>query len=113
MAVSLTEQEFAQHVGTKFQLKLDPQPIELNLAEVKGYLPGPGDQAGMERFSVFFDGPPSLRLAQAVYRLEHERMGGFDTRLMAATENQTSHCPICRVMRRCIPDRDLACHYMT
>jgi hypothetical protein len=78
MAASLTEQEFAQHVGTKFQLKLDPQPIELNLAEVKGYLPGPGDHTGMERFSVFFEGPGSIRLPQAVYRLDHELMGEFD-----------------------------------
>jgi hypothetical protein len=78
MAASLTEQEFAQHVGTKFQLKTDPEPIELNLVEVKGYASGPNDQKGLERFSLFFEGPGSIRLPQAVYRLEHELMGEFD-----------------------------------
>ena len=50
MAASLTEQEFSQHVGTKFQLSLDQQAIELELVEVKGYLAGSNEQGGMERF---------------------------------------------------------------
>ena len=78
MAVSLTEQEFAQQVGTNFQLKLDQRSIELNLSEVKGYPSGPNEQTGMERFSVFFDGPADPFLPQSLYRLEHERMSEFD-----------------------------------
>lgn len=78
MTVSLTEQEFAQHVGTKFQLSLDQHPIELKLSEVKGYPAGPNEQGGMERFSVFFDGPSDPRLPQSVYRLTHEQMGEVD-----------------------------------
>ena len=60
MAVSLTEKEFSQHVGTKFQVALNQPAIELNLAEVKGYPAGPNEQDGMERFSAFFDGPHGL-----------------------------------------------------
>ncbi|HMJ25115.1 MAG TPA: hypothetical protein VK475_04780 [Pyrinomonadaceae bacterium] len=78
MAASLTEQEFSQHVGTQFQLSLDDQPIELKLSQVKGYLAGPNEHDGMERFSVFFEGPAAPQLQQTVYRLSHEQMGEFD-----------------------------------
>jgi hypothetical protein len=78
MTVSLTEQEFAQHVGTKFQASLDQQPIELKLSEVKGYPFGPNEQGGMERFSLFFEGPLDPQLPQSVYRLTHEQMGEVD-----------------------------------
>jgi hypothetical protein len=78
MTVSLTEQEFAQHVGTNFQLSLDRHPIELKLSEVKGYPAGPNEQGGMERFSLFFEGPSDPQLPQAVYRLTHEQMGDVD-----------------------------------
>jgi hypothetical protein len=87
MAVSLTEQEFSQHVGTKFQLPLDQQEIELNLTEVKGYLPGDAEQSGMERFSVFFDGPAEPYLPQTVYQLKHERMGEFELFLVPIAKN--------------------------
>ena len=78
MPADLTEKEFSQHVNTKFQLKLDDQQIELELVGVKGYLPQANEQGGMERFSVFFDGPGHLRLAQRLYSLEHEQMGEFE-----------------------------------
>jgi len=87
MAVSLTEQEFSQHVGTKFQLTLDQREIELNLAEVKGYLPGDNEQTGMERFSVFFDGPAETRLPQTVYHLKHDSMGEFEIFLVPVAKN--------------------------
>jgi hypothetical protein len=87
MAVSLTEQEFSQHVGTRFQLTLDQQEIELNLTEVKGYLPGAHEQTGMERFSVFFEGPAESYLPQTVYHLKHERMGEFDLFLVPVAKN--------------------------
>ena len=90
MAVSLTEQEFAQHVGTKFQLKLDQREIELNLSEVQAYLTGPHEQTGMERFSVFFDGPPDTYLPQSLYRLEHERMGEFEIFLVPVAGSEQS-----------------------
>jgi hypothetical protein len=74
---SLTEAEFSKHVGSKFLLKIDPQTLELELAEVKGYPSGPNEQSGMERFSAFFVGPGTL-LPQAAYLLEHEQMGEFE-----------------------------------
>ena len=78
MPINLTEEEFARHLNSKFQLKIDDATLELKLVEVKAYMPGVNEQAGMERFSVFFDGPGNTRLPQSVYSLTHEQMGQFD-----------------------------------
>ena len=88
MPAELTEKEFSQHVNTKFQLKLDDQAIELELVEVKGYRPQANEQGGMERFSVFFDGPGNVRLSQRLYSLEHEQMGEFEIFLVPISGNE-------------------------
>lgn len=79
MTANLTEREFLKHVHTKFVLKLDPtKPLELELTEVKGYQDAENEPSGMERFSVFFDGPADPFLPQQVYPLEHDQLGAFD-----------------------------------
>lgn len=78
MSANLTEKEFSKHVGTKFQTVFDQREIALELSEVKGYLPQQNEQTGMERFSVFFDGPGDIRLPQQIYRVRHEEMGEFE-----------------------------------
>jgi hypothetical protein len=88
MAVSLTEQEFSQHVGTNFHVTVDQQQIELNLSEVKSYRGGSNEQSGMERFSAFFDGPAEPYLPQTVYHLQHERMGEFDIFLVPIAKDE-------------------------
>jgi len=77
MSTPLTEAEFSKHLNTKFRVASE-QPIELELAEVKGYLSKAHEQSGMERFSAFFNGPRKPYLPQSVYALEHERMGAFE-----------------------------------
>lgn len=88
MPVSLTEAEFSQHVGSKFLLKLEQQALELELTEVKGYLPGPDDQTGMERFSVFFTGPRETPVPQRVYQLNHVSMGEFELFLVPIARDE-------------------------
>src|SRR5258708_13532637 len=88
MAVALTEKEFSQHLNTKLQLELDHQEVQLELVEVKGYLPLAHEQTGMERFSVFFDGPGNVRLSQRLYSLEHEQMGDFEIFLVPISGNE-------------------------
>ena len=88
MPADLTEAEFSKHVGSKFLLKLEPQAIELELVEVKGYLPRENEQSGMERFSVFFDGPGNAFLPQSLYALEHEQMGAFEIFLVPISQNE-------------------------
>ena len=78
MPIDLTEQEFSRHLNSTFQLNLEDGTLELTLVEVKAYLPGKNEQAGMERFSIYFDGPPDRRLPQGLHHLEHADMGGLD-----------------------------------
>jgi hypothetical protein len=77
MSAQLTEKEFSKHVNTKFRVKAN-QPVEIELTQVKGYPGRPEEQAGMERFSAYFQGPPDRFLEQKVYSIEHEGMGEFD-----------------------------------
>ncbi len=54
------------------------RPVDLELAQVKGYPGHPEDQKGMERFSLFFKGPSESLLVQATYPMTHDQMGSFD-----------------------------------
>ena len=79
MTEKLTEETFAKHLNTKFRVKLDlPQPVELELIEVKGYQNKAEEQGGMERFSAFFSGPSDVPLTQRTYPLQHEQLGEFE-----------------------------------
>jgi len=78
MPMDLTEQEFSRHLNSTFKLNLEEHTLELKLVEVKAYMSGKNEQAGMERFSVYFDGPPDRRLPQGLHHLEHADMGGLD-----------------------------------
>ncbi len=89
MAVSLTEEEFAKHLNTKFRIALElPEPVELELFEVKGRPSRPDEQQGMERFSAFFRGPAHLRLNQHTFRLAHDSMGEFELFLVPVSADQ-------------------------
>jgi hypothetical protein len=77
MSAILTEAEFSKHLNTKFRVA-SPEPLELELTQVKGYLSQPNEQGGMERFSAFFHGPRDRFLPQGSYPLEHDRMGAFE-----------------------------------
>lgn len=78
MSTNLTHDEFLKHVGTQFNTALEEREVNLTLAEVKAYMPLENEEPGMERFSVFFAGPPERMLPQKTYSLRHERMGEFD-----------------------------------
>ena len=86
----LTEEEFSKHVGTEFHAKLNKRDVKLILAEVKGYRPDPTEQSGLERFSVFFDGPSDFLLPQQSFELQHEHMGAFDIFLVAISGDEKS-----------------------
>lgn len=79
MAADLTEKEFSKHVNTKFRARLEAEAeVNLELVEVKGYSGRPGDEQGMERFSLFFRGPAKPHLPQSTYSLAHDGMGTFE-----------------------------------
>ena len=95
MPATLTENEFSQHINTKFRLNVDKaEPIELELVEVKSYenKGKAGERGGMERFSLFFQGPGEAPLQQATYSLSHEKMGSFDIFLVPVSGDEKGYC---------------------
>lgn len=83
----LTHDEFSKHVGSKFQIPFADGDLPLTLTEVKAYMSGPNEESGMERFSVFFDGPANLLLPTQTYLLRHEQMGEFELFLGAISRD--------------------------
>jgi hypothetical protein len=80
-----TEAEFRQNLNTQFRLLVDietPKPIDLTLVEVESRPSDAHEEAGMERFSVFFMSSLEFLLSQGVYRLSHPQMGEFDVFLV-------------------------------
>jgi uncharacterized protein DUF6916 len=85
----LTEASFTKHLNTVFRVKVSaPRPVELQLVEVKGYAGGANDQSGMERFSLFFNGPGDLHLPQSTYAMEHEQLGSLDIFIVTVARNE-------------------------
>lgn len=85
----LTEANFTKHLNTMFRVKVSaPKPIDLKLVEVKGYANGSNEQSGMERFSLFFNGPGDLHLPQRTYELEHEQLGLLDIFLVTVARDE-------------------------
>lgn len=90
MTPILTEKEFSKHLNTKFKVAVE-QPIELELTQVKGYVPKGDEQSGMERFSAFFLGPSETSLRQASYPIEHEGMGNFELFLVPVSRDDKGY----------------------
>jgi hypothetical protein len=79
MVASLTEKEFSQHVNSKFRVNVGAESgVDLELVEVKGYMRKENEQTGMERFSIYFQGPGEPHLPQKLYTFQHDQMGEFD-----------------------------------
>lgn len=87
MAASLTENEFSQHLNTKFRVNLDDSHMDLELVEVKSYIGKPVEQEGMERFSIYFQGPADPHLPQELYTFSHDQMGEFDLFIVPIGKN--------------------------
>lgn len=88
MPATLTENEFSQHVNTIFRVNLDAEnSVDLELTEVKGYTTKHHEQTGMERFSVYFQGPSEPLLQQQLYNFQHEQMGEFEIFVVPIAKN--------------------------
>ncbi|HEU4597531.1 MAG TPA: hypothetical protein VFS10_20550 [Pyrinomonadaceae bacterium] len=76
MAERLSEEDFAKHLHTKFRVRPEGgEPVELELESVAGYQGGANEQAGMARFSLFFEGPPDVFVTQGTRTFDHEQLG--------------------------------------
>ena len=78
MTNNLTEQEFSKHVGSQFEASLGERNVILRLVEVKAYMPEATEEKGLERFSIFFEGPPDFMLPQQTYHLRHAQIGELE-----------------------------------
>ena len=89
MAATPTAEEFRQHLGTRFGVRLDtPRPVELELTEVKDYNAQANEPSKMERFSLFFQGPADVYLPQNTYAFEHEGMGTHELFIVPVARNE-------------------------
>jgi hypothetical protein len=89
MPTDLTEEEFSKHVNTKFRVGVDEDTsVELELTEVKGYLSQQREQTGMERFSLYFNGPAEPFLPQKLYPFAHDQMGEFEIFIVPIAQNE-------------------------
>lgn len=89
MAATLTEKEFSKHVNTMFRVELDGEnSVDLELTEVKGYMSKHREQTGMERFSIYFQGPAEPSLPQKLYAFQHAGMGKFEMFLVPIAKNE-------------------------
>jgi hypothetical protein len=88
MTATLTEEEFSKHVKTTFHVKFPDGQIDLELDEVRGYRNKAVEREGMERFSLYFQGPSSPPLPQHVYLFEHDQMGEFEIFLVPLSQSE-------------------------
>lgn len=88
MTATLTEKEFSQNLNTTFHVKFPDGQIDVELDEVKGYLSKHNEHEGMERFSVYFQGPTQPYLPQHLYLFEHDQMGQFEIFLVPVSQNE-------------------------
>jgi hypothetical protein len=92
MPADLTEKEFSKHVNTKFRLNLDADNgVDLELTEVKAYMSKHREQEGMERFSIYFQGPAEPALPQKLYTFQHAEMGEFEMFLVPIGKNDAGY----------------------
>jgi hypothetical protein len=88
MPATLTEKEFSKYVNTKFRVELEGEnSLDLELTEVKGYMSKHNEQTGMERFSIYFQGPAEPSLPQKLYPFQHAEMGSFEMFLVPIAKN--------------------------
>lgn len=78
MLDELSLDSFTRVMNTRFRVNADSHPVDLLLIEAT-------DLSSSERheaFSVVFRGPRESLLRQAIYRLEHDGLGGMDVFLV-------------------------------
>ena len=84
MGASLTHENFAAHLNTKFRVQADEaNAVELVLAEVSELKTSPGQ----EQFAIVFRGPLEVFLGQGTRQFEHDEMGQFNLFLVPVNQD--------------------------
>jgi len=75
MSASLTHENFAPQLNTKFRVKVDEtNVVDMVLTEVSELQTSPRQ----EQFAIVFRGPLELFLGQGMRAFEHDEMGHFE-----------------------------------
>jgi len=84
MLETLTQASFSEQLNTKFRVHVaDSNIVDIELTEVS-----PGRQtARQDQFSILFRGPADAFFLQGNYKIEHEKMGGFDLFLVPVAKD--------------------------
>ena len=91
MLQDLTHSSFEEQLNTPFRIHHGGQaPLEAVLFEVK--LHEPHDGPRKQPFSLYFRSPQRGALPQAIYRVEHERMGPLDLFLVPVGPDDKGMC---------------------
>jgi hypothetical protein len=72
----LTPASFEEILNTRFQLQTGGNTLDLELFQVARLEEHGGPRK--QPFSVLFRGPQNVVLPQAIYRVEHERLGPME-----------------------------------
>ncbi len=88
MTATLTEEEFSRYLNTTFRVKFTDGQVDLELDEVRAYRNKAVEREGMERFSVYFQGPSEPHLPQRVYLMQHDQMGEFEIFLVPVSRSE-------------------------
>ena len=85
MEASLTHEEFAQQLNSKFQAEVDEKPdVELELTEVSELKVYPQQ----EEFVLVFRGPADKFLGQGARYFNHDHMGRFEIFIVPIRQDQ-------------------------
>lgn len=85
MIENFTLDTFAPHMDSTFRLKRESaDPLELKLVAATDV----GSTPRQLQFSIVFRGPLDTPLVQAIYNLEHEKIGTFDLFIVPVRRDQ-------------------------
>lgn len=88
MGASLTHEDFAAQLNTKFRVQVDEaNAIDLVLSEVSELKTSPRQ----EQFSIVFQGPLEAFLGQGGRQFEHEEMGDFSLFLVPIGQDENGY----------------------
>jgi len=88
MGTSLTHENFAAQLNTKFRVQIDEtNAVDLVLAEVSELK----STARQEQFAIVFHGPLDGFLGQGLREFEHDEMGEFDLFLVPIGKDDNSY----------------------
>ena len=83
----LTHEQFEPHENSKFRVRTDSDPIELELTNVSDLMLS----QHQERFSLTFSGPKDKFLEQGTRLIQHDVLGEFELFLVPLGMNEKGY----------------------